>query len=63
MTKEDVKVFFGNIAELPLFSDNLSERMEEALGSVLEGGEGEDHVGRLFLDVVSIASRDSNLND
>lgn len=56
MTREDIKVIFGNISELAVFSDNFSERIEEALGSVLGGSGGEDHVGKLFLEVVSSAS-------
>lgn len=53
MTQEDVKIIFSNIAELALFSDLLCEELEEALGSVVEGGQGEDHVGELFLRIVS----------
>lgn len=54
MTREDTKIIFGNISELALFSDVLGERLEEALGSVLDGGTGEDHVGSLFLEIVRI---------
>lgn len=53
MTKDDVRIIFGNIAELAIFADTLSQRLEEALGDVLEGGEGEDCVGKLFLEIVS----------
>ena len=52
MTKEDAKIIFNNVADLALFSDFFSERLEEALGSVLEGGTGEDSVGALFLEMV-----------
>lgn len=52
MTREDTKIIFGNVAELAVFSDTLSDRLEEALASVLEGGQGEDFVGKLFLEVV-----------
>lgn len=52
MTKEDVKIIFNNVADLALFSDLFSERLEEALGSVVEGGVGRDWVGELFLEVV-----------
>lgn len=53
MTKDDVRIIFGNIAELAVFSDMFSERLQEALGDVLEDGKGEDTVGTLFLEVVS----------
>ena len=52
MTKEDVKIIFNNVADLALFSDFFSDRLEEALGSVLEGGVGRDSVGSLFLEMV-----------
>jgi hypothetical protein len=52
MTLEDSKIIFGNIAELAIFSDMFCDGLEEALGSVLEGGEGEDRVGALFLYIV-----------
>ena len=52
MTKEDAKIIFHNIVDLAPFSDLFSERLEEALGSVLEGGAGEDWVGALFLEMV-----------
>ena len=52
MTKEDVKIIFNNVPDLALFSDFFSERLEEALGSVLEGGTGQDWVGALFLEMV-----------
>lgn len=53
MTQEDTKIIFSNIAELAVFSDLFCEGLEEALGSIVEGGEGEDYVGALFLKVVS----------
>jgi hypothetical protein len=52
MTREDTKIIFGNIAELAMFSDMFVERLEEALGSVLDGGTGDDNVGSLFLEIV-----------
>lgn len=52
MTPEDVKVIFSNIEELALLSDAFSDRLETALGNVLEGGEGEDWIGMLFLECV-----------
>ena len=53
MTKEDVRLIFGNITELALFAETFSDRLQEALGDVLEDGKGEDWVGALFLQVVS----------
>jgi hypothetical protein len=52
MTQEDAKIIFGNIAELVAFSDMFVERLEQALGSVLDGGIGNDRVGALFLEIV-----------
>ena len=52
MTKQDAKIIFNNIADLALFSDLFAERLEDSLGSVLEGGTGQDHVGALFLEMV-----------
>lgn len=52
MTRDDVRIIFGNINDLALFSDQFVERLEEALGGVLEGGSGEDSVGALFLELV-----------
>lgn len=54
MTKEDAKIIFNNVADLALFSDLFTERLEEALGSVLEGGSGKDRVGALFLEMVCV---------
>jgi len=54
MTKEDVKIIFNNVADLALFSDFFTERLEDALGSVLEGGAGQDYVGALFLEMVRV---------
>ncbi len=52
MTPEDVKIIFGNIEKLAAFSEEFARQLEPALGEVVEGGEGEDSVGRLFLDFV-----------
>lgn len=52
MTPEDVRIIFNNVAELATFSDEFTGRLEVALGSVLEGGVGEDYVGALFLEIV-----------
>lgn len=53
MTRDDTRIIFSNIAELAIFADTLVERLEDALGSVLDGGTGDDHVGALFLELVS----------
>ncbi|KAI0316424.1 hypothetical protein OF83DRAFT_1017396, partial [Amylostereum chailletii] len=52
MTREDTRTIFSNISELALFSDMFSERLEEALGAVLEGGEGDDRVGQVFIEMI-----------
>jgi hypothetical protein len=52
MTIEDTQIIFGNVPELALFADVFSEELEDALGSILEGGTGEDHVGELFLRII-----------
>ncbi|KAF9235247.1 hypothetical protein BU15DRAFT_89614 [Melanogaster broomeanus] len=54
MTRDDVRIIFGNISDLALFSDRFVERLEEALGGVLEGGSGEDTVGALFLEIIPV---------
>lgn len=54
MSKEDVKIIFNNVPDLALFSDFFSERLEEALGSVLESGTGRDWVGALFLEMIPL---------
>ena len=53
MTLDDVKVIFNNVEELAFFSDYFTEALEDALGEVLDGGSGEDRVGKLFLETVS----------
>ncbi|KAI0090798.1 hypothetical protein BDY19DRAFT_984428 [Irpex rosettiformis] len=52
MLEKDAKIIFMNVADIAMFSDMFTERLEEALGSVLEGGTGEDHVGALFLEMI-----------
>jgi len=54
MTKKDVKIIFNNVADLALFSDLFTERLEDSLGSILEGGIGQDRVGALFLEMVRV---------
>ena len=52
MTKEDAKIIFSNVPELARFSEEFARELESALGELVEGGEGEDYVGRLFLRAV-----------
>ena len=56
MLEKDAKIIFMNVADIAMFSDMFTERLEEALGSVLEGGTGDDHVGALFLEMVRVLS-------
>ena len=51
MTPEDAKIIFGNISELAIFADTLTQELEKALGAIVEGGQGQDAVGSLFLDI------------
>ncbi|KAF9529766.1 hypothetical protein CPB83DRAFT_852143 [Crepidotus variabilis] len=51
MTPEDTKMIFGNIAEIALFADMFTEEIEAALGKEVEGGEGDDRLGELFLRI------------
>lgn len=52
MTPEDARMIFRNIAELAVFADSFCDCLEEALGSTFEGGQGEGHVGNLFLEKI-----------
>lgn len=52
MSRDDARIIFGNITDLAMFSENFSERLQEALGDVLEDGKGDDYVGALFLEMV-----------
>lgn len=52
MTREDTKIIFSNVADLAMFSDAFVEQLEGALGSLLDGGSGDDTVGALFLKIV-----------
>jgi hypothetical protein len=53
MTRDDVRIIFGNIGDLAMFSDHFVDRLDDALGGALDGGSGEDRVGALFLEIVS----------
>ena len=55
MGKDDARIIFGNITELAMFSEMFAERLQEALGDVLEDGKGEDWVGALFLEIVRVS--------
>ncbi|KAI0645075.1 hypothetical protein C8Q79DRAFT_1001627 [Trametes meyenii] len=52
MTPEDARIIFNNVDELAFFADCFTEALEDALGDVLEGGSGQDRVGKLFLDTI-----------
>ncbi|KAH9846508.1 hypothetical protein C2E23DRAFT_743988 [Lenzites betulinus] len=52
MTIDDAKMVFMNVEDLAFFADSFTEALEDALGEVLEGGSGEDRVGKLFLDTI-----------
>ena len=52
MSPEDAKIIFGNISELAILADTVTQQLEKALGAVVEGGHGQDAVGSLFLDIV-----------
>ncbi|KDR75582.1 hypothetical protein GALMADRAFT_488485 [Galerina marginata CBS 339.88] len=52
MTAEDAKMIFSNISELAMLADMFTEELELALGSVVEGGLGEDFIGALFLRII-----------
>ncbi|CCO29329.1 hypothetical protein BN14_03338 [Rhizoctonia solani AG-1 IB] len=52
MSAQDVRIVFGNIEELASFADELSERLELAVGSIVLGGTGHDRVGELFCELV-----------
>lgn len=54
MTLDDVKLIFGNIADIAVFSELFCEALEDALGELLEEGKGDDHVGSLFLSIVCV---------
>ena len=52
MSPEDAKIIFGNISDLAILADTVTQQLEKALGAVVEGGQGQDAVGSLFLDIV-----------
>lgn len=53
MTKDDTKIIFGNVEELAVFSEVFCDKLEAALSGVIDpNGDGQDHVGDLFLNMV-----------
>ena len=54
MKTKDINIVFGNVEELAAFSETFLDQLESALGELIEGNEGEDYVGRLFLDSVRL---------
>ncbi|KAJ7133732.1 hypothetical protein C8R43DRAFT_894968 [Mycena crocata] len=53
MTAEDIKIIFGNIAELAELSDAFCEALEQTMGSALDSADAtDDTVGQLFLRFV-----------
>ncbi|KAL0955621.1 hypothetical protein HGRIS_001854 [Hohenbuehelia grisea] len=52
MTPADARMIFSNIADLAVFSDHFCDLLQDALGSEIEGGYGEDCVGEAFLAVI-----------
>ena len=54
MSEEDVRIVFNNIKDIARFSDRFAYVLEESLTDVLDGGEGEDYVGAVFVDAVCL---------
>lgn len=52
MTKEDIRIIFGNITDLATFSESFAEHLQGALGEIFEEGKGDDRIGALFLKMV-----------
>ncbi|PIL33950.1 hypothetical protein GSI_03658 [Ganoderma sinense ZZ0214-1] len=50
MKTKDVEIVFSNIDQLAELSDDFLYQMESALGELIMGNEGEDHVGKLFIE-------------
>ncbi|KAJ7198500.1 hypothetical protein GGX14DRAFT_700031 [Mycena pura] len=50
MTAEDIKIIFGNIAEIADLSDAFCEALEKTMGSALDDADAtDDQIGALFL--------------
>ena len=54
MSEEDVRIVFNNIKDIARLSDRFADVLEESLTDVLDGGEGEDYVGAVFVDAVCL---------
>jgi hypothetical protein len=54
MSVDDAKVIFANLDELAEFAGRFTEFIQLALGAEIDGGEGPDKVGELFLQMVSL---------
>jgi hypothetical protein len=54
MSLDDAKVVFANLDELAEFAGRFTEFIQLALGAEIDGGEGPDKVGELFLQMVSL---------
>jgi dynamin-binding protein len=52
MSVDDAKVIFANLDELAEFAGRFTELIQLALGAEIDGGEGPDKVGELFLQMV-----------
>lgn len=52
MSVDDAKVIFANLDELAEFSGKFTEFIQLALGAEIDGGEGPDKIGELFLQMV-----------
>lgn len=53
ITRDDIKLIFGNITEIATFSESLCEALEMNLGDLLNSGQSEANVGALLLSIVS----------
>lgn len=57
MTKEDVKIVFGNIEDLAVFSESFCDKIEVALKGVLDHeGDGQETIADTFISIVRIVS-------
>jgi hypothetical protein len=56
MSLDDAKVIFANLDELAEFTGRFTEFIQLALGSEIDGGEGPDKIGALFLEMVGPCS-------
>lgn len=52
MSREDTRIIFGNVDEVAVIANTFVNRLEEALGSLMDEEKGDDYVGALFLEVV-----------